>query len=281
MCRFEILDMCTKGTACEFAHSQAEMQSQPDLARTKLCKTLLATGGCRDVRCTYAHSALELRPMEAESLPAPSRRAGRAMGGNAPRVPAIPAQAARKPFEVPLGFGAADFGDHWRGFAPQMPKAEAAFTQLDAHGMFGPSYNSYPSASGFERSALYMPPAAPDHVGLYSQVRFHEVAAASSSDMWWQTGFGQQYGAVGGDGGSRPGPWPTWPNYGFTDAAHQAPLEPDDCWASSVGDVSTCDPEDSHRMEDTDFRRRPIRLVRSADGALCTLGYNGFEAVTL
>jgi len=35
--------------------------SQPDLARTKLCKTLIGTGQCTDPECRYAHSKEELR----------------------------------------------------------------------------------------------------------------------------------------------------------------------------------------------------------------------------
>jgi len=45
-----------------FAHDQAELNPLPDLSRTKLCKTLIATGACSDPDCRYAHHREELRP---------------------------------------------------------------------------------------------------------------------------------------------------------------------------------------------------------------------------
>jgi hypothetical protein len=61
MCKFHIMGQCTRGTACVFAHSAAELQPTPDLTRTKLCKTLISTGKCQNPRCTYAHNKDELR----------------------------------------------------------------------------------------------------------------------------------------------------------------------------------------------------------------------------
>lgn len=269
MCKFEILGMCTKGTACEFAHSPAEMHASPDLTRTKICKTLIASGECLNPRCTYAHSAAELRPMKTESvrtsssnrLPSkqPSRRVKRAAAGPASRVPALPANAAPEPFD-----------GQWLGLEPQMAGPQATFVELNTHSLFGSSCSS---TGCFDEGAVYMPPAAPYHAGAYSEAGFDGVAAANASGTWWRNNFGEQYGA-----GDADFPWPLW--HGHALDGCQASFEPDDCWASSVGDVSTCDPEDSHRMDDADFRRRPIRLVRSADGALCTLGCDGFEART-
>lgn len=264
------------------------MQSLPDLTRTKLCKTLIASGECLNPRCTYAHRAAELRDVEIDYAPTtsadhaaaqqPSRRAGRETGLRVPAV--LAARAERALFVEPLDPVAAEFGHHWPGFAPQMTGPEDAFAQLDGYGVFG---SSYPSASGFEESAAYLPPAAVDFGGPYLEAGFDEVSAASSSGAWWQTGFGEHYAGHYGEqygelyGVGHEDSWQMWPGYG---CAEPAPLEQDDCWASSVGDVSTCDPEDGHRMDDTDFRRRPIRLVRSADGALCTLGCDGLEAIT-
>jgi hypothetical protein len=64
MCKFHILNLCSKGTQCPFAHNKAELSPLPDLSCTKLCKTLLKTGRCDIPGCKYAHSGSELRPTE-------------------------------------------------------------------------------------------------------------------------------------------------------------------------------------------------------------------------
>jgi hypothetical protein len=61
LCKFHILGMCTKGTACGFAHSASEMRALPDLSCTKFCKTLINTGRCDDPNCLYAHNKEQLR----------------------------------------------------------------------------------------------------------------------------------------------------------------------------------------------------------------------------
>lgn len=63
MCKFHILGMCSKGSACRFAHHKDELTALPDLSRTKLCKTLIATGSCEDPNCRYAHNKEELRQL--------------------------------------------------------------------------------------------------------------------------------------------------------------------------------------------------------------------------
>jgi len=61
MCKFHIIGACSKGPACPFAHSKAEMRPLPDLTCTKLCKALIETGVCNDKNCSYAHNKVELR----------------------------------------------------------------------------------------------------------------------------------------------------------------------------------------------------------------------------
>jgi hypothetical protein len=61
LCKFHILGMCMKGTACGFAHAPEEMRSLPDLSCTKFCKSLINTGVCDDPQCKYAHNKEELR----------------------------------------------------------------------------------------------------------------------------------------------------------------------------------------------------------------------------
>jgi hypothetical protein len=61
MCKFNMVGACSKGPACPYAHSTAEMRALPDLTRTKLCKALIDTGVCNDAACAYAHNKVELR----------------------------------------------------------------------------------------------------------------------------------------------------------------------------------------------------------------------------
>lgn len=61
MCKFHLLGMCSKGSACPYAHDASELNSAPDLFRTRMCKSLLDTGRCTDTSCKYAHNREELR----------------------------------------------------------------------------------------------------------------------------------------------------------------------------------------------------------------------------
>lgn len=61
LCRFYARGMCTRGTACAFAHGDDELQPEPDLSRTKPCPVLLNTGVCEDPDCTFAHEQGEIR----------------------------------------------------------------------------------------------------------------------------------------------------------------------------------------------------------------------------
>jgi len=92
MCRFHLLDMCSKGNDCPFAHTVEEMKPLPDLHCTKLCKALILTGECTDPQCTYAHSRGELRN---SGLPHRPQPASAAAGKRTPRAGqgASPAQS--------------------------------------------------------------------------------------------------------------------------------------------------------------------------------------------
>jgi hypothetical protein len=77
------------------------MQPMPDLARTKICKTLINTGYCNDPECTYAHNKEELRnvPGVAPQLPIPREvSSGSAAGTKAA------AQANAGPSSAAAGF---------------------------------------------------------------------------------------------------------------------------------------------------------------------------------
>lgn len=51
---------CARGASCSFAHSGTELQSAPDLLKTKLCKKY-EEGECKDPQCPFAHGEEELR----------------------------------------------------------------------------------------------------------------------------------------------------------------------------------------------------------------------------
>merc|ERR1719502_2658966 len=61
MCKFYLLGICNKGSACVFAHSENELKSRPDLSCTRLCRVFLQTGQCNDPKCCFAHSKDQLR----------------------------------------------------------------------------------------------------------------------------------------------------------------------------------------------------------------------------
>lgn len=56
-----MIGMCAKGEECPFAHHREELKPLPDLTCTKLCKTLIKTGVCDSPTCNYAHCKDELR----------------------------------------------------------------------------------------------------------------------------------------------------------------------------------------------------------------------------
>jgi len=60
LCIFNAQNRCEMGMACPFAHSQAELQPMPDLAKTKLCHNFFR-GRCTAKRCRFAHGSDELR----------------------------------------------------------------------------------------------------------------------------------------------------------------------------------------------------------------------------
>mmetsp|Transcript_55038 Transcript_55038/g.156471 ORF Transcript_55038/g.156471 Transcript_55038/m.156471 type:complete len:370 (+) Transcript_55038:3-1112(+) len=60
ICMYHIKGICKHGADCVFAHSCTELQSAPDLRRTKLCQAFLS-GFCNTRDCTFAHGEEELR----------------------------------------------------------------------------------------------------------------------------------------------------------------------------------------------------------------------------
>jgi len=63
---------CPRDRFCKFAHGVEELQSAPDLTRTKMCPALLRAGVCRrGISCKFAHSESELRPIR-EVMPEPA-----------------------------------------------------------------------------------------------------------------------------------------------------------------------------------------------------------------
>lgn len=72
LCCFYIKGSCPRGRKCKFAHGEEELQSAPDLTRTKMCPAMLRSGVCRrGTSCRFAHTESELRPIE-EVMPEPA-----------------------------------------------------------------------------------------------------------------------------------------------------------------------------------------------------------------
>jgi hypothetical protein len=60
LCHFHQIGVCKHGASCAFAHEVAELQSAPNLRKTRLCKAF-AAGRCNDNQCNFAHGQEELR----------------------------------------------------------------------------------------------------------------------------------------------------------------------------------------------------------------------------
>uniref|UniRef100_A0A7S0AM18 C3H1-type domain-containing protein n=1 Tax=Pyrodinium bahamense TaxID=73915 RepID=A0A7S0AM18_9DINO len=60
LCHFYLQGACKYGSKCAFAHEQQELQSAPDLRKTRVCKAFKA-GKCEDENCRFAHGQEELR----------------------------------------------------------------------------------------------------------------------------------------------------------------------------------------------------------------------------
>eukprot|EP00440_Ansanella_granifera_P039241 gb/GFBE01042574.1/.p1 GENE.gb/GFBE01042574.1/~~gb/GFBE01042574.1/.p1 ORF type:complete len:385 (+),score=40.83 gb/GFBE01042574.1/:1-1155(+) len=64
LCKFYFANRCKRGNDCSFAHSEQELQQQPDLLATRLCAKFLWKGRCKDgVSCRFAHGHDELRAL--------------------------------------------------------------------------------------------------------------------------------------------------------------------------------------------------------------------------
>lgn len=79
MCKFYAKGTCTKGDACNYAHSHLHLEGRPDLQKTSLCMAFERNGVCRDGNaCKYAHGAYELRAA-AKTAPAAAQISARSL----------------------------------------------------------------------------------------------------------------------------------------------------------------------------------------------------------
>lgn len=60
ICVYHLRGECFYGEDCTFAHSCSELQSMPDLSKTRLCK-MFSAGNCDDESCNFAHGEQEMR----------------------------------------------------------------------------------------------------------------------------------------------------------------------------------------------------------------------------
>jgi len=99
LCRFNGMGICTRGSACKFAHTRDERRPLPDLSRTKLCG---AGAACENPHCRFAHTGRELRKLDM-------------------RRPASPKRQASKTWDT-ASVGSTDTGSH----------SDASFTEYDS-----------------------------------------------------------------------------------------------------------------------------------------------------
>eukprot|EP00440_Ansanella_granifera_P045019 gb/GFBE01048786.1/.p1 GENE.gb/GFBE01048786.1/~~gb/GFBE01048786.1/.p1 ORF type:complete len:294 (+),score=57.58 gb/GFBE01048786.1/:1-882(+) len=65
LCKFFKANRCSKGKACNFAHSANQLRSRPDFSCTKMCTDFLKSGSCKwGDDCSWAHDRSELRKMK-------------------------------------------------------------------------------------------------------------------------------------------------------------------------------------------------------------------------
>lgn len=67
LCKFHSVGVCSRGSACSFAHGAKELSPLPDLSCTQMCPNLIKNGHCSDAACNFAHNKKELRPRPAKS----------------------------------------------------------------------------------------------------------------------------------------------------------------------------------------------------------------------
>eukprot|EP00930_Biecheleria_cincta_P100081 TRINITY_DN91696_c0_g1_i1.p1 TRINITY_DN91696_c0_g1~~TRINITY_DN91696_c0_g1_i1.p1 ORF type:complete len:350 (+),score=64.71 TRINITY_DN91696_c0_g1_i1:95-1051(+) len=62
MCKFNLIGACKRGKTCVFAHSEADLQEEPNLEKTKMCTSFSLSGTCKwGTSCRFAHGPRELR----------------------------------------------------------------------------------------------------------------------------------------------------------------------------------------------------------------------------
>lgn len=62
MCSLFLQNKCLNRDNCRYAHSKEELKPLPDLANTKLCKSVKKNVICTDPNCKYAHHVEQLQP---------------------------------------------------------------------------------------------------------------------------------------------------------------------------------------------------------------------------
>ncbi|EER17320.1 conserved hypothetical protein [Perkinsus marinus ATCC 50983] len=65
LCKYHLDGFCNRGDNCTHAHSVEELNSQPDLAKCRMCRVFLQTGHCADSQCPYAHDLETVRSSNA------------------------------------------------------------------------------------------------------------------------------------------------------------------------------------------------------------------------
>mmetsp|Transcript_18099 Transcript_18099/g.51341 ORF Transcript_18099/g.51341 Transcript_18099/m.51341 type:complete len:292 (+) Transcript_18099:72-947(+) len=116
MCRYHMNKGCSRGDACQFAHSPEDLRVAPDLTRTKMCAAIIQKGRCEVPSCRFAHSRSQLRYLgmpnsEGDDGSIPQLEHTRGMKHwdqlpkvNLPQVPPHPGTKAHQMVSVPGTF---------------------------------------------------------------------------------------------------------------------------------------------------------------------------------
>lgn len=145
LCKFFLAGCCSRGDACNFAHSTDDLQDLPDFSKTRLCDPFMRSGVCEQgYDCKFAHSQDELRPSYIS----------KSKGQNRPQ------DRPRKESQAQAASDQPERGPHRQGIAPQTQAGllhSAALYSLILQGLNVPG----PSASASQTPHV-APRSVPD-----------------------------------------------------------------------------------------------------------------------
>mmetsp|Transcript_41433 Transcript_41433/g.92676 ORF Transcript_41433/g.92676 Transcript_41433/m.92676 type:complete len:352 (-) Transcript_41433:280-1335(-) len=99
LCKFFLAGCCSRGEACNFAHSAENLRDCPDFSKTRLCEPFMKSGTCEQgSNCKFAHSRDELRPSYLSSAKSRRVSSGAVSVDTQAQAPSGMAQDGEQPF---------------------------------------------------------------------------------------------------------------------------------------------------------------------------------------